>query len=235
MRIKFWKKKHPSTQQGHQDLMKNTWDDYAEKNAPFYIATEGKPLDNEFQWDMDAFFRQGETELVEKLGEFEIAESDAKNWSVLEIGCGIGRQTHALAARFKKVMALDISEKMLSQAKNNLARFDNIEFIHGNGVDIHQIPSSSVDIVYSFVVFQHITDARITENYFREASRVLKPGGRFLFQVRDLDVSAKSADVWSGSDFPEARIRELAPEIQFKVSKVFGQHTHYLWAELIRL
>lgn len=141
-----------------RQTMRDSWDGYAKRNAKFYIATEGKPLSEEFQWDTERFFSQGEQEFVNALIEFDLPESGDNQWTVLEIGCGIGRQTHAIAKRYRKVIALDISSYMLSQAKNNLRQWSNIEYIQGTGSDLSLIPSSSVNFVYSFVVFQHITN-----------------------------------------------------------------------------
>lgn len=226
----------PRSQSKHEKLMRKTWDRYSEKNAAFFIATEGKPLNQEFEWDMDAFFEQGKKELKDKLlHDFDLPVEQFSAMTVLEIGCGIGRQTRTFATMFNQVIALDISKNMLSNAEQFLADFKNVNFVLGNGSNLDGIQDDSVDLVYSFVVFQHITDISITRNYIKEAARVLRPGGHFIFQVRDLSLAETSSDVWSGSDLNEEQIRELASNFTFEPLAFFGNNTHYLWAHLKKI
>jgi ubiquinone/menaquinone biosynthesis C-methylase UbiE len=214
--------------------MRNTWDEYARRNAEFFIATEAKPLDQEFKWDKAAFFHKGEDEIRSQFREHLGKDGGFEELTVLEIGCGVGRQTRALAKRFKHVYALDVSPEMIQRAAENLHDYTNVTLIVGSGVDLKDVPTSSVDLVFTFVVFQHITDREITHNYFREASRVLRPKGMFLFQVRDLDVAAKSGDVWSGSDVNRDTLSQWAHESRFSISRISGEKTHYMWALLTK-
>lgn len=218
-----------------KNVMEATWDGYARCNAAFYIATEGKPLDEEFQWDMEKFFSQGREELLGILRRFGFSPESLGDSRVVEIGCGIGRQTHALAELASSVVACDISEEMLRQAKEHLAGIDNVEFFKSSGSDLAPVESNSVDLVYSFVVFQHITDKGLTRSYFAEASRVLKLGARFLFQVKDLGGASKSPDVWHGSDISEKDIRGWSADLGFRIDHMFGHKTHYLWACLTKV
>ncbi|MER3453056.1 MAG: hypothetical protein C4344_05260 [Acidimicrobiia bacterium] len=47
------------------------------------------------------------------------------------------------------------------------------------------LPSGAFDVVYSFLVFQHIPDPAVTYAYVRDIGRVLRPGGWTLFQVSE--------------------------------------------------
>jgi ubiquinone/menaquinone biosynthesis C-methylase UbiE len=124
---------------------------------------------------------------------------------------------------------------MIKQASSNLAKYANVRLVKGEGSNLTPIESNSVDLVYSFVVFQHITKKHLTKSYFADTSRVLKSGGRFLFQVRDYNISSISNDVWHGSDVSENDIRAWAAEFGFNVDRVIGQQSHYQWACLTRL
>ncbi len=223
------------TEEEHKSLMQDTWNRYAKRNAAFYIATEGKALDEEFQWNMEDFFNQGRRELTAVFAEFEIPLAWLDDKSVLEIGCGIGRQTRALADLANSVIAFDISEEMLKRARDNLSGYGNVELFKSEGSNLEPVKSNSVDLVYSFVVFQHITDKSLTKSYFSDVSRVLKSGGRFLFQVRDFGMASSSGDVWEGSDVSENDIRSWSKEFGFHVDRMVGHGTHYLWAGLTRL
>ena len=43
-----------------------------------------------------------------------------------------------------------------------------------------------MDFVLSFAVFQHVPDRAAIVNYFREAARVLRPGGLFRLHMKGL-------------------------------------------------
>ncbi|MHB8329636.1 MAG: class I SAM-dependent methyltransferase [Acidimicrobiales bacterium] len=159
--------------------MRAYWDAKARENAKYYIHSV---LDYR-RTDNDAFWASGAEALENTLGPFgrSIAAADR----VLEIGCGIGRITKALAERAGHVIGVDVSAEMIERARLELAHLDNVELLAGNGRDLAQIPSSSCDVVYSFIVFQHIPDPAVTCNYVREIGRVLAGGGWTVFQVSD--------------------------------------------------
>lgn len=102
---------------------------------------------------------------------------------VLEIGCGIGRILKHIRA--KERWGLDISRGMLEWATLYLAGQEGIHLIKTNGFDFSGVPSDYFDLVYSLLVLQHI-NKRAGFNYMQETYRVLKPGGRFYFQLMNL-------------------------------------------------
>ncbi|HYM82300.1 MAG TPA: class I SAM-dependent methyltransferase [Candidatus Limnocylindria bacterium] len=157
--------------------MRDFWDAKARENAMYYISSY-RPYDRQ---DADEFWGWGE-----KLTERYLAESGIPftgRERVLEIGCGIGRMTRALAARFAAVVATDVSEEMVRQAREHLSGRPNVEVRIGSGVDLAEFPDASFDFVFSYLVFQHIPDPEVTRRYLREAARVLAPAGWFLFQI----------------------------------------------------
>ncbi len=102
---------------------------------------------------------------------------------VLDLGCGVGRLTRALAARGQSVRAIDVSGEMLARARELNAHLANVEWIQGDGLSLDPIGDESVDAVISHVVFQHIPDPAVTLGYVAEMGRVLRPGGWAAFQV----------------------------------------------------
>lgn len=111
---------------------------------------------------------------------------------VLEIGAGVGRVGYALAPLCKQWIGVDVSENMLSHTRKRLAQFDNVSTVASNGYDLSAVPSESVDVVYSTVVFMHLEEWD-RYNYVKEGFRVLRPGGRML--VDNVDIT--SDDGWS--------------------------------------
>jgi SAM-dependent methyltransferase len=153
------------------------WDERARENALFYVDNEAD-YDNP---DVDAFWRRGD-EVLDRLVAMtghRVGPDD----EVLDIGCGIGRMTRALAVRVGHVHALDVSSEMLRLARERNADLANVTWHHGDGTTLRVLADASVDGCFSHVVFQHLPDARMTLGYVREMGRVLRPGGWALFQV----------------------------------------------------
>jgi len=104
---------------------------------------------------------------------------------VLEIGCGVGRLTWTLARQAQEVWALDISSRMLEIAKENLADVDTVHFLLGDGTTLGDIPSGSMDLVFSALTLTHLPHPSLVVGYLGEALRVLAPGGRLALQVNN--------------------------------------------------
>lgn len=100
---------------------------------------------------------------------------------VLDLGCGTGRASQALAERFpgSRVIALDLSPGMLAQTR---ARTDGQAGIHAVCGDFSRLPvaSRSADLVFCNLSLQWADDFVHALN---EARRALRPGGMLLFSV----------------------------------------------------
>jgi SAM-dependent methyltransferase len=170
---------HSNADPASTDAMRSYWDARAVENAPFFIHSQ---LDYD-QPDLAEFWRSGEDNLRRTLEPFtpRFLATDR----VLEIGCGIGRITRAIAGQAAHVVGVDVSEEMVRRARRELADLENVQILQGNGRDLSELASGSFDACYSFIVFQHIPDPDITCEYIVEIGRVLRPGGWAVFQVSD--------------------------------------------------
>src|SRR3954468_18459070 len=83
------------------------WDERARENALYFVDTEVGYDDP----DTDAFWLHGEQVVERMLGMAEVVVR--REETVLDIGCGVGRLTRALATRAGHVYGLDISRHML--------------------------------------------------------------------------------------------------------------------------
>ena len=201
--------------------MRADWDARAVKDAGYYIfpaASTSAEFEESGQRDLEQLVLTGIT-----LPPGAVA---------VEIGCGIGRLARALSPRVGRIYACDLSSEMLSRARTYCAGAGNIDFVRVDG-DLLPIPSETADFVYSHLVFQHVPSVRFVRRYLREAFRVLKPGGFFRANVDGRSrqwYRRWAADSWSGVVFSERRLRRELEACGFRVEKLSGGGTQYLWA-----
>jgi ubiquinone/menaquinone biosynthesis C-methylase UbiE len=102
--------------------------------------------------------------------------------NILEVGCGTG--VMSLLARLKtgntgKVHGIDISEKMIKQARKKAEKYGiEIDFKVAS-IDDLPFPDNNFDLIIASMMFHHLP-VNIKEAGLREIYRVLKSGGRFL-------------------------------------------------------
>lgn len=97
--------------------------------------------------------------------------------TVLDYGCGIGRVALHMAPRYGRLWAVDASPAMLAMAAERLAGRPSVRLSRSTGTGIPEVPSESVDFVYSLLVLQHV-EREDAFAILREFHRVLRPGGR---------------------------------------------------------
>ena len=99
----------------------------------------------------------------------------------LEIGCGSGSTTRPVLETFPKakITALDLSSPYLKVAQQDLAKFDNVDFVQGNATDL-TFKDETFAAVYSTYLF-HELPPKERRQVAAEAYRVLKPGGVLIF------------------------------------------------------
>ena len=220
------------------------WDSRAEEDAFFFIDDRleyGSP-------DLDQFWAEGEKDLETLLDAVgaELKPSD----DVVDIGCGVGRLSRAIAKRAQTVRAVDVSPRMLEGARKYNADIDTVEWVLGDGTSLAGIDSASADAAVSHVVFQHIPDPEVTLNYVRELGRVLRPGGWAVFQIsNDLDRHAPlgameklrararellrrgprgmASPYWRGSGVEISALRSAAGEASLDLEQVLGEGTKW--------
>lgn len=100
---------------------------------------------------------------------------------VLDAGCGGGYLSRILAKRGARVVGVDLSPKLLDEAKAQEARAPlGIRFLRGDLAKLSALDRGSFDLVISNVVLQ---DVRRLKDAIRELGRVLRPKGRFVFSI----------------------------------------------------
>jgi SAM-dependent methyltransferase len=190
--------------------MKADWDARARENARYYIAVTQWRTEEEFDSsgarDVALFFA-GDEELLDRAA------------TVVDLGCGIGRMARYVAPRVSRLIGIDVSGEMVRQARARLAGTENVEFVEGDGNSLAPIASGTIDLVYSHIVFQHLPRPVVLD-YFRETWRVLKPGGRFVFQLPEAlgapPPEPRDDDTFTPRYWREAEVRRELESLGFE-------------------
>lgn len=149
------------------------WDEKAGEN-PYWYVSSFVNYDNP---DLDAFWASGARiwdELKASTG-YAPRPSD----TVVEIGCGVGRLTRALAREVGEVEAFDISPAMIDRAREGAP--GNVHFHPTGGESLEPLAPDSADLVLAYLVFQHLPNLAAFSRCLHEMVRIAKPGGTVAF------------------------------------------------------
>ena len=100
----------------------------------------------------------------------------ARESRILEIGSGKGRLLNHLFRRGYDIRGVEVNRSSIAASRE---LYGELPLSAVDAVSLPE-PDSSLDIVLSFDVFEHIPD---TDSHLREVMRVLKPGGCYLLQT----------------------------------------------------
>lgn len=167
------------------------WDQKAKENPYWYVSSYGPYAGR----NIEEFWQSGTT-IWSELKEATRFRPN-KFATVVEIGCGVGRLTRAIAPEVGTVLAFDISAEMLDIARSNVPK--NAILHIAQGCSLKPVPQAAADLVLAYCVFQHLPDIESLRSYLCEMMRVAKPGGVIAFTVCQRD--------WKWSLLPLMRAR----------------------------
>lgn len=211
--------------------MRSDWDRRAQVNLRHYI------LDCREHWTEDEFLQSGEVSVQELiLTDMEdICQGmDPREMRVLEIGCGAGRVTRALARLFGEVHGVDVSGEMIAEASRVLAGLPNAHVYQNNGMDLEVLGVGELtfDFAFSMCVFHHIPSKAIIESYISEVGKRLRPDRLFKFEVQGyLGLDQHGDDTWLGAPLSEREMTEIAARSGFEArySTGAGEERYWHW------
>lgn len=99
-----------------------------------------------------------------------------------EIGSGNGLVAQTLSHQCARIDCNDISQSFLALAKATCRDAENVRFHLIKDAFLSHLPSSAYDFGYSLNVFIHLNPFDMF-NYLLDVTRLLKPGGRFVFDA----------------------------------------------------
>jgi cyclopropane fatty-acyl-phospholipid synthase-like methyltransferase len=98
---------------------------------------------------------------------------------VVDLGCGWGTLSFALAQRVREVVGVDFSARAVELCRARQAREgvgDHLRFLRADAADTG-LPGASWDLVVAADLVEHLYPEQ-TDAVYREAFRLLRPGGR---------------------------------------------------------
>ena len=161
-----------------------TWQGLGEQEPYWSVLTDPRYKVSRIAATHDEFYRSGKgcLSLIEAFFARSGQDIGAVR-SVLELGCGVGRESIALAGRFEQVVAVDVSAPHLAIARQAAARqrCANVQFIQLASLEA-AAALPACDLLYSVLALQHNPPPVILEILSHAFARV-RPGGHALFQV----------------------------------------------------
>ncbi len=141
--------------------------------------------------------REVASRLLERLDLFKLQPH-----AILEVGCGTGYCTGALATHYPKarIVAMDIAHAMVRHTRERFSFFQRKWRGHGFAcADAEKLPfaDQSFEMIFSNLTVQWCGDH---EGVFNEFRRVLKPGGVLLFSTLGPDTLKELRAAWATVD-----------------------------------
>jgi len=160
------------------------WEWYGQNEPYFGVLTNPKfSRENLDERGREEFFESGrkDVELLLETVRSRIDRDFAPD-SVLEFGCGVGRNLGAFSDHVERIVGVDVSASMLAEARENCwaQGLTNVTLLESD--DALSRVDGQFDLVYSFIVFQHIPVER-GEAILRALWKHLAPGGVGVIQL----------------------------------------------------
>ena len=100
----------------------------------------------------------------------------------LDLGCGIGRFLEALAPHMRSLVGVDVSGRMVDEARRRCSALTNVKIMQESGQGLESVASDSIDLVLASDVFPYLVDVGqgLPNRHLAECTRVLRRGGYLL-------------------------------------------------------
>jgi ubiquinone/menaquinone biosynthesis C-methylase UbiE len=201
------------------------------KSAPVSVAEHYQSLLAErYSWMFGSFEQKAAEQ--EALFKRLSLHHDPKG-PALDLGCGSGFQSVALARLGFEVTAVDFSERLLQELTQHSGTLP-ITAMQGDLRELGQFPDESSQVVVCMGdTLTHLPAKADIPELFRAVKRILKPGGKVIISFRDVNAELEGLDrfipVKSDPDRIMTCVLEFEPETVL-VTDLFYERTQSGWA-----
>ena len=151
---------------------------------------------------------------------------ELKGKKVLDLACGQGQFSQILAQSGASVVGVDIGKDLIAIAeKNNLNNKFNLHYFVTSADDLFMVKDKTMDIVVCVLALQNIEKLQET---LKEASRVLRDGGKFLCVINHPSFRNPTHTHWGfdeAEDKQYRRVEEYLSESKIKIDMTPGSRT----------
>jgi SAM-dependent methyltransferase len=152
---------------------------------------------------------------------YEFAVPFVTGRCVLEVGCGEGYGTALLAASADRILGVDYDALTAAHAT---ATYPQARFVRANLAAL-PVPSSSVDVVATLQVIEHVWNH---PEFVRECLRALRPGGLLIVTTPNRLTFSPGRDEpvnpFHTKEFTAAELVGLVTKCGFETETVYGLH-----------
>ena len=212
--------------------MRQDWDRRARSNA-FHFVASGRQ-----QWSEEEFAASGRKAVEELILADAARLNPGADWGslrVLEIGCGAGRMTKAVAEICGEVHAVDVSPEMLRIARERLRGVPNVRLVEIDGESLAPLGEARFDLVFSYIVLQHIPRLEVIESLIRQAAERTRPGGVLKLQLQGArPLGDPAGDTWVGAAVSAAEALRWADAAALELTDWSGVGEQEMWLWLRR-
>ncbi|MDQ6838980.1 MAG: class I SAM-dependent methyltransferase [Actinomycetota bacterium] len=140
----------------------------------------------------------------------------ARHWPLtgerlLDVGCGNGAYTTAMAPGFTEVHGIDVEPRRVEEFRTQVVRDPRFHLEVGSAEDLSQ-PDDHFDVVTAIEVIEHVVHL---DQAIAEIHRVLRPGGAFLVSCpnRLFPLETHTVRLGPGREYP-ARVFPFLPYVK---------------------
>jgi ubiquinone/menaquinone biosynthesis C-methylase UbiE len=170
------------------------WQDWGSIDPLYAILTD--PKYRHGGGDRQEFLSTGEGFASGILGHCDELGLAQQRERALDFGCGVGRVTGPLAQRFAEALGLDVSESMITTARELHTDQPNCRFEVQRSTDLRQYPDASFDLVLCVLVLQHLSSQGAILTYLAEFARLVRSGGALVVQLPSIVAPPSPRPSW---------------------------------------
>lgn len=135
--------------------------------------------------------------------------SNVKTANVLEVGCGPGTWTEIVNNHTDNLLAVDISDTMISEAKKNIAD-TSIEFLNTDIMEYK--PDRNFDLIFSIRAFEYFPNQY---DFIKRCHSMLNPDGKIFI------ITKTKASYWYGRTKIRKVLKSVLPFLFYYENKEF--------------
>ena len=101
--------------------------------------------------------------------------------SVLDVGCGFGRNANWLALKGLGVIGINVNDDEIQEARKEAIKLGaKVEYLHADAISL-PFPNKTFDVVLDLGCSHMLSNKFSQQKAEKEAARVLKPNGYLIF------------------------------------------------------